>query len=127
MLSRHPPDHLQRLARHIGQPAAVCCGQRGSGQRFGLPQVASACRDLRRARIGLRGLGTGRAAGDPDALVSLGPASPGDGCPRDSQVQGRRPGGSSSAAQPGQQRPAHLHRALHLPGHREDFGQRLIE
>jgi hypothetical protein len=126
-LPRDPADHFQGLAGHLRLPVGLGGPQRGPGQLVGLGEVSPAGRDLRRAGIGLRRVGPRAPAGDFDAGRGLRPPRAGDRRPRDSQVQGRRPGRLTPAAQPGEQRLARLDRPLDLTGHRQDLGQRLID
>jgi hypothetical protein len=67
------------------------------------------------------------SAGDLDARLGLGPPGARDRGARDGQLRHPRPHGPVRAAEPGQQRPAHLDGPVHLPGQREHLGQRLVD
>ena len=128
-LPGHPADHLESLARDLGLDplprAALRRSQRGPGQPVRLLQAALARGDLRGAGVDLGGIGARRVAGDLDARGGFGPAGAGDRRPGDPQVQVSRP--RRRRAQPGEEHPAGLDRAVDLPGHGEDLGQRLVD
>ena len=126
-LPRNPADNLQCLAGHLGKAAVLRSGQRRLGEPVRVGQLTAPDCDLRRARIRLRCLDSDRPTGDLDTGRGVRPAGTGDCRAGYPEVQVTRPGRVSTAAQPGQQRPARLHRAVHLPGQREHFGERLVD
>ena len=124
-LASDPAEHLECLARDLGQRVGLRRLQRAAGEVGCRGQLTLADRGVGGAGIDLRQPGSRRAAGDLDARGRIRPSRAGDGGPRDLEVQVRGAGRGNrvSRVQPGEQYLAHLDRAVDLAGHRQDLGQ----